>query len=45
MQVFGGYGYMKEYSVEKAMRDAKLLLIYDGASQIQHVVIARDLLK
>ena len=45
VQVFGGYGYMKEYPVEKLMRDAKLLQIYEGTSQIQRVVIARDLLK
>jgi len=44
VQIFGGYGYMKEYPVEKLMRDAKLLQIYEGTSQIQHVVIARDLL-
>jgi len=36
---------MKDYPVEKLMRDAKLLQIYEGTSQIQHVVIARDLLK
>src|SRR6266851_3914028 len=45
VQIFGGYGYMKDYPVEKMMRDAKLLQIYEGTSQIQHVVIARDLLK
>jgi len=45
VQIFGGYGYMKEYPVEKLMRDAKLLQIYEGTSQIQRVVIARDLLK
>src|SRR5579859_6061176 len=45
VQIFGGYGYMKEYPVEKLMRDAKLLQIYEGTSQIQHIVIARDLLK
>jgi acyl-CoA dehydrogenase len=45
VQIFGGYGYMREYPVEKLMRDAKLLQIYEGTSQIQHVVIARDLLK
>ena len=45
MQIFGGYGYMKEYPVEKLMRDAKLLQIYEGTSQIQRVVIARNLLK
>ena len=45
IQIFGGYGYMKEYPVEKLMRDAKLLRIYEGTSQIQRVVIARNLLK
>ena len=45
VQIFGGYGYMKEYPVEKLMRDAKLLQIYEGTSQIQRVVIARNLLK
>ncbi len=43
VQVFGGYGYTKEYPVEKLMRDAKLLQIYEGTSQIQRLVIARDL--
>ena len=45
VQVFGGYGYMKEYPVEKLMRDAKLLQIYEGTSQVQRLVIARNLLK
>lgn len=44
VQVFGGYGYTKEYPVEKLMRDAKLLQIYEGTSQIQRIVIARHLL-
>lgn len=44
VQVFGGVGYTKEYPVEKLMRDAKLLQIYEGTSQIQRVVIARRLL-
>ncbi|MBM4242198.1 MAG: acyl-CoA dehydrogenase [Deltaproteobacteria bacterium] len=44
VQVFGGYGYTKEYPVEKLMRDAKLLQIYEGTSQIQRVVIARNFL-
>jgi alkylation response protein AidB-like acyl-CoA dehydrogenase len=44
VQVFGGYGYTKEYPVEKLMRDAKLLQIYEGTSQIQRMVIARELL-
>jgi len=44
VQVFGGYGYMKEYPVEKYMRDAKLHQIYEGTNQIQRLVIARQLL-
>ena len=44
VQVFGGAGYMKEYPVEKLMRDAKILQIYEGTSQIQRMVIARNLL-
>jgi acyl-CoA dehydrogenase len=44
VQIFGGYGYTTEYPVEKLMRDAKLLQIYEGTSQIQRVVIARHLL-
>jgi len=45
VQIFGGYGYTREYPVEKLMRDAKLLQIYEGTSQIQRLVIARELLK
>jgi acyl-CoA dehydrogenase len=45
VQVFGGNGYVKDYPVEKLMRDAKVLQIYEGTSQIQRVVIARALLK
>src|SRR3954471_7716732 len=44
VQIFGGYGYTRDYPVEKLMRDAKLLQIYEGTSQIQRVVIARNLL-
>jgi acyl-CoA dehydrogenase len=44
VQIFGGYGYIKEYPVEKLMRDAKLYQIYEGTSQIQRLVIARDIL-
>jgi len=44
VQIFGGYGYTKEYPVEKLMRDAKLLQIYEGTSQIQRMIIARNLL-
>jgi acyl-CoA dehydrogenase len=44
VQIFGGYGYSKEYPVEKLMRDAKVLQIYEGTSQIQRLIIARHLL-
>jgi acyl-CoA dehydrogenase len=43
VQVFGGYGYMRDYPVEKLMRDAKLIQVYEGTSQIQRVVIAKEL--
>ena len=43
VQIFGGNGYTKEYPVEKLMRDAKLMQIYEGTNQIQRVVIAREL--
>jgi acyl-CoA dehydrogenase len=43
VQILGGYGYMKDYPVEKLMRDAKLLQIYEGTNQIQRMVIARQL--
>ena len=45
VQVLGGYGYMKEYPVEKMMRDAKVTQIYEGTNQIQRLVIASHLLK
>ena len=45
VQVFGGYGYSREYPVEKLMRDAKIYQIYEGTSQIQRVIIARELTK
>ena len=44
VQVFGGYGYTRDYPVERFMRDAKITQIYEGTNQIQRVVIARDLL-
>jgi alkylation response protein AidB-like acyl-CoA dehydrogenase len=44
VQVFGGYGYTREYPVERFMRDAKITQIYEGTNQIQRLVIARDLL-
>ena len=45
IQVHGGYGFIKEYDVERYFRDAKITQIYEGTSQIQKLVIARDLLK
>ncbi len=45
VQVFGGYGYMRDYPVEKLMRDAKILQIYEGTNQIQRNVIAQELVK
>ncbi len=44
VQVFGGYGFIKEYQVEKFMRDAKIMQLYEGTSQIQRMVIAREVL-
>lgn len=44
VQIFGGYGYSVEYPVEKLMRDAKLIQIYEGTSQIQRLIIAREIL-
>ena len=43
VQVFGGYGYSKEYPVEKLMRDAKIYQIYEGTSQIQRLIIAKEI--
>ncbi len=45
VQVFGGYGFSKEYPVEKLMRDAKVIQIYEGTSQIQRLIIARRILE
>ncbi len=45
VQIFGGYGYMREYPVEKLMRDAKIYQIFEGTNQIQRMVIAREILK
>jgi acyl-CoA dehydrogenase len=44
VQIFGGYGYIKDYPVEKLLRDARLFPIYEGTSQIQRLIIARELL-
>jgi len=45
VQIHGGYGYVKEYHVERLMRDAKITQIYEGTSEIQRIVISRELLK
>jgi alkylation response protein AidB-like acyl-CoA dehydrogenase len=45
VQVLGGYGYMREYPVERMMRDAKITQIYEGTNEIQRLVIARELLR
>ncbi|MEM0129607.1 MAG: acyl-CoA dehydrogenase family protein [Thermoplasmata archaeon] len=45
IQIFGGYGYMREYPVEKLLRDAKLTQIYEGSNEIQRIVTARELLR
>lgn len=45
IQIHGGYGYVREYHVERMLRDAKITEIYEGTSEIQHIVIARELIK
>ncbi|MBM2816174.1 MAG: acyl-CoA dehydrogenase protein [Ignavibacteria bacterium] len=45
VQILGGYGYVREYKVERMYRDAKVTEIYEGTSEIQHIVIAREILK
>jgi alkylation response protein AidB-like acyl-CoA dehydrogenase len=45
VQIHGGYGYVKEYHVERLMRDAKITQIYEGTSEIQRIVIARNIIK
>jgi butyryl-CoA dehydrogenase len=45
VQIFGGYGYMRDYPVEKYMRDAKITQIYEGTNQIQRGIIASELVK
>jgi acyl-CoA dehydrogenase len=45
VQIHGGYGYFQEFGVEKLLRDAKLLQIYEGTNQIQRIIVARSLLK
>ena len=44
VQVYGGYGFIKDYPVEKLFRDAKIMQLYEGTAQIQRIVIARELL-
>ncbi len=44
VQILGGYGFCRDYPVEKMMRDSKILQIFEGTSQIQRVIIAKDLL-
>ena len=43
IQIFGGYGYVTEYPVERLFRDAKVTEIYEGTSEVQRIVIAREL--
>ncbi len=45
VQIFGGYGYMRDYPIEKFMRDAKITQIYEGTNQIQRLVIARNIIR
>jgi alkylation response protein AidB-like acyl-CoA dehydrogenase len=45
VQILGGYGFMRDYPVEKFMRDAKITQIYEGTNQVQRIVMARQLLK
>ena len=45
VQIFGGYGYIRETGVERLMRDAKITQIYEGTSEIQELVIAREILR
>jgi alkylation response protein AidB-like acyl-CoA dehydrogenase len=44
VQIFGGYGYTREFPVERFMRDAKIMQIYEGTNQIQRMIIAKELL-
>ena len=44
LEIFGGYGYMKDYPMEKLMRDAKLLQIYEGTNSIQRMVVSREVI-
>jgi alkylation response protein AidB-like acyl-CoA dehydrogenase len=44
VQIHGGYGFVKEFHVERLMRDAKITQIYEGTSEVQRIVIARSIL-
>ena len=45
VQILGGYGYIKEFPVERMMRDAKITQIYEGTNEIQRLVIAREMVR
>ena len=45
VQIFGGYGYIREYPVERMMRDAKITQIYEGTNQVQRIIVANSLLR
>jgi alkylation response protein AidB-like acyl-CoA dehydrogenase len=45
VQIFGGYGYSREYPVERLMRDAKITQIYEGTNQIQRMIVAAQILR
>jgi alkylation response protein AidB-like acyl-CoA dehydrogenase len=45
VQILGGYGYIKEYPVERMLRDAKITQIYEGTNEIQRLVIAREMVR
>jgi hypothetical protein len=45
VQIHGGYGFVKEYHVERLMRDAKITQIYEGTSEVQRIVISREILR
>ncbi|MDD5171018.1 MAG: acyl-CoA dehydrogenase family protein, partial [Syntrophales bacterium] len=45
VQIFGGYGYSREYPVERMMRDAKITQIYEGTNQVQRIIIAGQILR
>lgn len=45
LQLHGGYGYMKDYPIERMYRDARILRIYEGTSEVQKIVIAKEVLK